>query len=92
MTLTFDNHCALFADIQARRFRWHMTTNGTEENKLPVGSILVTDNFESQIRLIPDALGSTRLIAVNTDKSNLEFDALKFETTDSTIKITLSGK
>jgi hypothetical protein len=25
MTLTFDNHCALFADIQARRFRWHMT-------------------------------------------------------------------
>jgi hypothetical protein len=25
MTHTFDNHCTLFADTQARRFRWHMT-------------------------------------------------------------------
>jgi hypothetical protein len=63
-----------------------------DKNNMPINRILVTDNFDNQIVLLPDALGDTRLIAVNTDKSNLEFDALKFETKGTTIRVTLGGK
>jgi hypothetical protein len=70
----------------------YTVTESDEENRVPLAAILVTDDFDNRVKLIPDQLGGVRLLAMNTEKSNLETDALRFETTDSSIRITLGSK
>jgi hypothetical protein len=71
----------------------YTVAESAEENKLPIGSILVTDDFDNRVKLLPDELGGVKLIATNTERSNLETDALRFETIDNNkIKITLGSK
>jgi hypothetical protein len=64
---------------------------GDHKNRNPVQTVLCKDNFGTEISLSPDDWNGISILACNTFESNLYEDALRLETSESVIRISLGG-
>jgi hypothetical protein len=64
---------------------------GDRLNKTPVQRVICKDTFDTEVTLLPDYWNGISVIACNTYQSTLHEDALRLETTGSTITISLGG-
>lgn len=63
----------------------------SNNNRVPVQTVLCRDIFGTEIPLSPDDWNNVSIVACNTFESNLHEDALRLETSESVIRISLGG-